>query len=78
MFLTNLFGPCKNNDIEPINNNPSEPGILADNILFLLYLNLNIMTIARIAVKTIETKCHIFDWFNSMTCKQILIEQSKT
>lgn len=73
MFLTKFFGPCKNNDREPINKNPSGPGILTDSILFLLCSNLNIMINIEIAVRETKTKYHIFDSFDSLTCEQILV-----
>lgn len=69
-------GPCRNNGSMPIKIEPSGPGILFANVLFLLPSNRSIIITTNIVIRliTVNVKYHIFESFKSITCKNIHIE----
>lgn len=68
-------GPSRNNGSMPIKIEPSGPGILFANTLFLLPSNRSIIIATNIVIRLITVKYHIiFESFKSITCKNIYIE----
>lgn len=63
-------GPSKNNGRIPTNSDPLGPGILSDNIFFLLFSNLIIMISTKKADSVMKTKYHILVSLKSITCEQ--------
>lgn len=72
--IISFSGPFRNNGSMPIKIEPSGPGILFANILFLLPSNLSIIITANIIIGAITVKYHILDSFKSIICKNIYIE----